>query len=149
MDTEIWFYLIIAAISIIISIVGKKKKQAQKASKPYVPYSKPVENRNIEIRDLFDMLDTNIKNDEELTEFENIEELPKERSFINSEVPIDTNNSSLDTIPEEEGEIATFDFNDSKINIEKKVEDIVLFDINTFDIEQAVIYSEILKRKEY
>lgn len=148
MDAEVWFYLIIAAISIIVSIAGKKNKQAKKVAKSYTPYSKPVESRNVEIKDLFDMFDIN-NNDQTSYEYKEEKDLPLDTPYAGSKDIIDTIDSSIDSIPAEEGEIATFNYNDSDISNEKKKEYVDLFNINNFDIEQAVIYSEVLKRKEY
>jgi len=164
MNAETWFYIIIVLVSIIISIVSKKQKKLQQQQqrqqqqqKEYSEYNtsnreikQPVyERKKTDINDFFEMFRETVNNEEEFEEEYKEEQKPEviEEKEEDAEI-LDSPVSELDTISEEEvSVIESYDYN--KKDEKTLIEEIGKFRLEDFDAKKAVIYSEILNRKNY
>jgi len=152
-------YIVITIIAFAISLLGKKKKK---------PVSHvPVENYNQapqqEQKPFFTTLEKLLAEEMGLG-YENEFSYEDERKEVKQENPVIESleaGEALDTVPAETKEskidnLYSVEYDDNAIkNSEMKISDITREEdlsndlLDDFDLQKAVIYSEILQRKEY
>lgn len=149
-DIGNWIYFIIAIFWVILSVIGRSRKKAQK--QPGQPGSNstgnqtakiPGNNENIKtLLDLFTEGETNQYN----TPVNVVEEVEKDEQ-VAEDYSKTEEHDKLDTITEE-GTPTTLE-DEKELEVDIKEDIIEGFTIENFDVKQAIIYSEILTRKEY
>jgi len=152
-------YIVITIIAFAISLLGKKKKKPvpRVREENYTPQPKQ------EQKPFFTTLEKLLAEEMGLG-YENEFPYEEERKPVQKEKPIVESVEAgeiLDTVPQETAEskidnLYSIEYDDNAIkNSEMKISDITREEdlsndvLDDFDLQKAVIYSEILQRKEY
>ncbi|MFC2136819.1 hypothetical protein ACFLTE_01455 [Bacteroidota bacterium] len=166
MEPETWFYVIIAIISIVVSIIGKKQKKLQQqkqrqqqqdeysksASAEREPEQPSYNKGRTDINDFFEMFKEAVNEEEEVEDTEEEYEENTEPELIEKEEEpevLDSPVSELDKVTEEGISLIesySYDIDESKEIGDLKEQG---FKLEEFDIKNAIIFSEILNRKQY
>ncbi|MFP4024086.1 MAG: hypothetical protein ACLFVR_06125 [Thiohalospira sp.] len=155
-------YILITLAAFAISLLGKKKKPAQRPSGNFNSEDRSDKEQNPFFADFERLLDNDYSDEYDIgkeqapvEEQETIHFSGEEKSSRNQ-----VNNEILDTVPEEllDGKEAmpySIEHDDTSEIFSKSIkdEDLTASDeesvMDDFDLEKAVIYSEIINRKDY
>ncbi|MGM0407092.1 MAG: hypothetical protein ACQERU_03865 [Bacteroidota bacterium] len=154
-------YILITLAAFAISLLGKKKKPAQRA-----PISEGTEDHEETgqtpfFSDFERLLDREFVNDDLDTEQEESYHADEQESFESNKPGNQINNEILDSTPSElaedkekmpysieyddTSEVFSHSINDGDITKDEESKSIA----DDFDLEKAVVYSEILNRRDY